>query len=221
MTDGAANPFVPALLRLPDKPCLVVGGGPVATRKVLWLLDAAARVLVVSPEIDARLARLAADSSGTLAVRRERYATHDLTAYALAIAATDDEALNRLVHDDARRAGIPVNVVDVPELCSFYVPGVVRRGPLTICVSTGGRSPALAARLRRELDERYPAHFGAYAEALGRVRDALRELGWDAARRADIIRALCSEDAEESVRDLDEDGMFDRLMETAAKRHAP
>jgi precorrin-2 dehydrogenase/sirohydrochlorin ferrochelatase len=134
-----------ACLDLEDRPCLVVGGGPVALEKVRGLLDCGARVTVVAPEILPDLLDL------PVSFVEGRYQASDLEGRFLVVAATDDEPLNRRVFGDAEARGMLCNVVDVPELCSFILPAVHREGPLAVAVSTGGASPALAKRLRDEI----------------------------------------------------------------------
>ncbi len=153
----------PVNLRLFGRPCLVVGGGTVARRKARALARAGARVTVVAPEVRFRgchvlLRRFrASDVDGTFAV----------------IAATGDAGVNRRVHAACLRRGVPVNVVDVPELCTFTVPATLRRGDLTIAVSTNGRSPALSREIRLELERLYPRAFAAIVRRLGTVRAAV------------------------------------------------
>src|SRR3712207_6396749 len=129
-------PTYPVNLLLDGRPCLVVGGGHIATRKVEGLLACGADVTVIAPEVDAALEAL------PVAVRRRRYEAGDVAGFRLAIAATDDPAVNKAVFDDAEAAGIWVNSADDPDRCSFTLPSVVRRGPLVLSVSTGGHSPA-------------------------------------------------------------------------------
>ncbi len=159
--------YFPALLKVGGEPCLLVGGGAVALQKARALKKAGARIRVVAPKIGAALARLAEQ-----AVRRA-FRTGDIAGQSLVIAATDDPRVNRRVHAACRARRIPVNVVDVPELCSFIVPSVFRRGPVTVAISTGGLSPGLAKALRLRLEALLPASLGRLARELGRVRRRL------------------------------------------------
>ena len=159
------SPYYPALLRLEGRRCLVVGGGVVACRKVRSLREAGARVHVVSPELCAPLRRMEG-----VVLHRRPYRKSDLRGAALVISATDHEAVNRRVAREAVAAGIPVNVVDQPALCSFIVPASFRRGRLTITVSTGGASPALAAAIRRRLERLFGKEYSRLLEALAAVR---------------------------------------------------
>ena len=131
--------------------CLVVGGGPVATEKVEKLLEHGAVVRLVSPETTDSLAAMVA--SGAVAEHRARaYAPEDLDGCFLVIAATNLDAVNRMVWQDAEARNLLCNVVDVPPLCNFIVPSIVRRGELALAISTGGASPVVAKHIRRELE---------------------------------------------------------------------
>ena len=134
-----------ACLDLEGESCLVVGGGPVALEKVQGLLECGARVTVVAPELVEGLAALPVEWL------ERPYESDDLDGRRLAVVATSDTRLNRRVHADAAARSLLVNVADVPELCSFILPAVHRQGSIAVAVSTGGASPALAQRLRREI----------------------------------------------------------------------
>lgn len=159
----------PLFALIEDRSCLVVGGGPVGERKVRDLLTAGARVTLVSRELTPGLGQLAVQG-------RIRYVPGDfrpahLEGMILVIGATDDQQVNALVSAAAQARGLLVNIVDQPELCTFIVPAQVRRGPLTLAVSTGGASPALARRLREELEERFGADYALYLRILKALRD--------------------------------------------------
>jgi precorrin-2 dehydrogenase / sirohydrochlorin ferrochelatase len=159
----------PVFLNIDDKPCLVVGGGAVGERKVQDLLLAGARVTLVSRDITPVLAAMAAQS--LITYRREDFSPEHLTGMVLAIAATNDLHTNQQVSAAAQSRGLPVNVVDQPALCSFAVPATIRRGDLTLAIGTGGRSPALAKKLRRDLEQVYGPEYGPYLELLGAIRE--------------------------------------------------
>ncbi len=161
--------YYPIMMDLTDKPCLVVGGGKVALRKVKSLLEAGARVTLISPEIDKELAE-----SGIEILQRS-FEPGDTLAFKLVFAATDSRELNARISEEAAGAGIPVNVVDDPELCSFIVPAVVRRSDLVISVSTGGKSPALAKKIRKELEEIYGREYSILVDLLGEIRELVKE----------------------------------------------
>lgn len=159
--------YFPALLKVKGEPCLLVGGGAVALQKARALKKAGARIRVVAPRIGAVLARLADE------VLRRPFRENDVAGQTLVIAATDEPGINRRVHAACRSRRIPVNVVDVPELCSFIVPAVFRRGPVTVAISTDGLSPSLAKALRLRLEVLLPSSLGNLARELGRVRRRL------------------------------------------------
>lgn len=159
----------PLFALLEDRACLVVGGGAVGERKVEDLLRAGAKVTVVSREITPRLADLAA--AGRIVFIQGDFDPRYLEGVTLVVGATDDQEVNRRVSLAAQARGLFVNIVDEPDLCTFIVPAQVRRGPLTIAVSTGGASPALARQLREELEQRFGEDYGRYLRVLKTVRD--------------------------------------------------
>ncbi|HEX4870243.1 MAG TPA: siroheme synthase CysG [Moraxellaceae bacterium] len=175
--------YLPIFLNLRDQRCLVAGGGDVALRKASMLLRAGARVQVVAPAIDPALQeKLAAGQGG---FRLGRYAPSDLDGVVLAVAATDDEAVNQQVHDDCRARGLPVNVVDNPALCSFIFPSIVDRSPLMVAVSSAGQSPVLARLLRARLETTIPAAYGRLSQICGEFRTLAKQTFADTnARRA-------------------------------------
>lgn len=171
----------PLYLKIDGRRCVVVGGGTVARRKVASLLDYGARVSVVSPELCPELEDFAA--RGEIEAIRRGFEAGDLDGAILAIAATDKESVNRAVLDAGRAAGVWVNVVDVPALCDFYVPASIRRGPIEIAIGTSGQCPALAKRLRIELEKAVGPEYEPYAELCGRLRTALQARVPEAERR--------------------------------------
>jgi siroheme synthase-like protein len=162
----------PLFVELAGRRCLVLGGGDVATRKVDGLLAAGAAVTVISPAVTPALAVLAAKRHLEHVARG--YAPGDLDGFALAFAATDDGAINAAVAAEGRRLGVWVNAADDPAHCDFILPSVLRRGALTVAVSTGGASPALARVVREEIEACVPAGYAALADVAGDVRRSLR-----------------------------------------------
>ncbi len=163
--------YYPVNLDIEDRRCLVVGGGAVGTRKVLSLMDCGASVRVVSPDVTEQLKSL--HDRGEIEVRCREYRSSDLEGAFLVIGATDDEDENRKIHSDASKLGILCNIADRPEICSFVLPAVVKRGDLTIAVSTSGKSPAFAKHLRMELEDRYGEEYTAFLELMGAIRHRL------------------------------------------------
>ena len=164
--------YYPAYLDLRGRACVVVGGGDVAYGKVLGLLPCGAEVTVVSPEAHPGIARFAA--RGKLRWERRGYRPGDVAGAFLAIAATDDRATNEAVYQEAVGCKALVNVVDVPDRCQFVAAAVFRRGRLTAAISTGGASPALASRLRRELTALWGPEYGQLTSTYRRLRGAVR-----------------------------------------------
>jgi siroheme synthase-like protein len=159
--------FMPCL-DLRDRPCLVIGAGPVGLEKIRGLLAAGGDVTVVAPEAEDEVERLTAD--GRITWHRRVYAEADLDGQLLVFAATSDTELNVRVYRDAERRSMLVNVVDVPPLCNFIMPAMVRNEPLAIAISTSGASPALAKRLKREIAERYGGPYARLAVLLAGLR---------------------------------------------------
>jgi uroporphyrin-III C-methyltransferase/precorrin-2 dehydrogenase/sirohydrochlorin ferrochelatase len=164
--------LLPIFLDMQGRPCLVVGGGATAARKVSNLLRAGADVTVVSPDLCDALARKV--ESGTLRHEARRFAPDDIAGQRLVIAATDDHAVNRQIAQLANDADIPVNVVDDPDACTFVLPSIVDRSPVTIAVSSGKTSPVLARMLRTRLEALIPAGYGRLAELSGRYRERVK-----------------------------------------------
>jgi precorrin-2 dehydrogenase/sirohydrochlorin ferrochelatase len=177
--------YLPIFLDVTGRKCVVVGGGEIAARKVEALLEAGAHVTVVGPHLSPLLESIAARRLVTHIARD--YERGDIRGCVLLYAATDDPKLHRELVAEARGLGIPVNVVDVPELCTFISPAVVNRGDLQIAISTSGASPAFAARLRRELEDQFGAE---YALTLAVLRAARRRLHADEMDPADRMRRL-------------------------------
>jgi precorrin-2 dehydrogenase/sirohydrochlorin ferrochelatase len=191
--------YYPVFLKLRGRKAVVVGGGRVAERKILSLLKAGADVTVISPDITPKIEK--ERLKGFLTHINRRYRSRDLCDAFLVIAATDSLTTNEKV---SRDAPCLVNVVDTPHLCNFIVPSAMKRGPLTIAVSTGGVSPALSRSLRKELEKEYSFEFARYLELLRRVRAEAMEAIPDQKKRSRFLKALASE---EILRTLREKGL--------------
>jgi len=161
----------PVNLAVQGRPCLIVGGGPVARRKAEGLLACGAAVTVVAPDVDAELAAL------PVTVERRPYRAGDASRYRLVIAATDDGTANAAVAADAEAAGVWVNAADDIERSSFTLPSVGRRGPIVVAVSTGGQSPAFAAWLRRRIEAELGGEYEVLLRLLSEARDTIRAAG--------------------------------------------
>jgi precorrin-2 dehydrogenase / sirohydrochlorin ferrochelatase len=180
-------------LKLEGQRCLVVGAGDVAKSKIAGLLDAAAKVRVVAPEATLQVQSWAA--AGQIEWLARPCELSDLDGMFLVVAATFSPELHEQIHTEARRRGVLCNVVDVPELCDFYYPAVARRGALQIAVSTSGESPALAQRLRKELEEQFGPEYEVWLRQLGEEREKLFAASMDPEERKRLLHDLASADA--------------------------
>jgi len=214
VADMLAVPFYIACLRLSGRRCLVVGGGDVGLEKVEGLLTCDAAVTLVAPEAHPELAALAGE--GSIRWEQRRYESSDLEGSFLVVAATDDSEVNIGVHEDAEARAMLVNVVDVPPLCNFILPAIVRSGPLAIAISTAGASPALAKRMKREIAEQFGEDYARLAVILNDAR------GWAKAtlptfqERRDFFESIVSGEPDPIVllREGDEAGVV-ALIEAA------
>ncbi len=167
--------YFPLFVALSGRACLVVGGGPVGERKVVALLAAGARVTIVSPRLTPALTRLVSNRRARHV--RRRYRGGDLAGVALAFTTTGDVRVDGEVAADGRRRGVWVNAADDPAHCDFILPSVLRRGMLTVAISTGGASPAVARAVREELEQTITDAQGTLVEVANEVRRALRARG--------------------------------------------
>lgn len=161
--------FYPVFLNLKNKLCVVIGGGKVAERKVISLLKAGAKVKIISPEVTETLKKLI--QTRDIQWEKRPYQEEDLKEAFLVIAATSSPEVQVRVFQEAEEKGIPCNVVDKPELCSFIVPSVVQRGDLLIAISTGGASPAVARRIREKLESLFGEEYTIYLRLMRKIRE--------------------------------------------------
>jgi len=180
----------PMFVKLPGRRCLVVGGGKVAEGKAESLLTSGAAVVVVAPEVTDKIATW--NREQRLIWHARQFQPSDLDGSFLVIAATGAGAVNESVYREAEARGILCNTVDEPERCHFYYPAVVRRGRLQIAISTGGLSPALASRLRQELEEQFGPEYERWLEELGAMRRDTFARRLDPQRRAGLLKRLAS-----------------------------
>lgn len=194
------NTYPISLVHLDRVRCLVIGGGRIAGRKVAGLLAAGARVVVISPILCSRLEDLAA--SGDIEVTRRTYRPGDLQGAFLVIAATDDPATNGQIWEEAQERGTLVNAVDDRDHCTFIAPAVVRRGALTLAISTSGRCPALSRHLRERLESEFGPPYEPFLDLVGELRERVlgvlpfdrRNALWDQVFRSDVLDLLASGD---------------------------
>ena len=173
---SATSPFAyPVVLSVAGRHCLVVGGGAIAARKARGLVEADAHVTVVSPRLGPELLALA--EAGQLRWIPREYGAADLAGAVLVMVATDRGEVNARVAADARAAGVWVNCADDPQHCDFILPAVVRRGAVSVAISSGGASPAVTRLIREDLEALVPADYAALTEVVASVRRTLRDAG--------------------------------------------
>jgi precorrin-2 dehydrogenase/sirohydrochlorin ferrochelatase len=184
----------PLFLKLQDRRCLVVGAGTIAEGKIAGLLDTGARLTVVAPQATPQVLQWAKFSK--IEYLQRAFETADLDEMFLVVASTSNSVLHRQIFAETRKRGILCNVVDVPELCDFYYPAVVQRGSLQIAVSTSGESPALAQRLRKQLEVQFGPEYEGWLETLAVARTELQaNKTLDPQERKRRLHALVTEEA--------------------------
>ena len=191
--------YYPIFVDLSGQPCLVVGGGRVAERKVASLLDAQARVSVISPTLTRQLGAWAAELR--INAEQRAYQSGDMHGFRLVFAATSDEDLHHRLAAEARTARVLLNVVDRPALCAFIVPAVVSQGDLRIAVSTGGASPAMAKKIRHQLSADFGPEYAQALQLLARVRERVAEEQLSSQERQRRFHALVNSPLLDYLRD--------------------
>ena len=217
--DMLETPVYIACLRLSGRRCVVVGGGEVGLEKVEGLLACGGQVTLVAPDAVPELATLAEE--GSIGWKRRAYEPTDLEGTFIVIAATNDTAVNIAVYEDAERRAMLVNVVDVPPLCNFILPAIVRQGSLAIAISTQGASPALAKRMKREISEQFGEHYAQLALILNEARGWAKDTLPTYRDRKEFFEGIVNGDPDpiELLRSGREDGVRE-LIEAAKERHS-
>ena len=191
---GETTPALfPMFVKLEGRKCLVVGAGRIAESKIPGLLEAGAEIHVVAPEANATVAEWS--RSGRITWERRTFHNADLDRIFLVIAATSIRDLNATIFRGAQQRNILCNAVDDPANCDFYYPAVVRRGALQLAISTAGLSPALAQRIRRELEEQFGADYAGWLEQLGEAREELFSQDIDPEKRRQILHQLAGRES--------------------------
>jgi len=167
-------PYYPIFLDIEDRDVVIIGGGNVCARKAETMMNYGARVTVVSPEFTEEIEGWA--RNGRLEIRRKTYEESDLDGANIVIASTDVQSINEQIAADCRRRRIPVNVVDVTPLCEFIVPAIVDKGSVTLAISTGGKSPALARTLKEDLYRLIGPEYAEVNDALGTLRESAKRV---------------------------------------------
>jgi len=203
--------YYPVFLNQQGRRCVVIGGGPIAEGKVQGLLEADAVVTVIAPELTARLQGWA--SEARVASIRRGYQPGDLADAFLAIGATNDRGVNEAVWEEAVARNIPINVVDDTPHCNFIAPSILRRGDLTVAISTSGKAPALAVRLREQLAQQIGDEHARFLELAGTLREPLAERYPDFEQRKALWYRLVDSDVLELLRQGDEVSARQRIAE--------
>jgi precorrin-2 dehydrogenase/sirohydrochlorin ferrochelatase len=214
------TPFYIACLRLKGRRCLVVGGGEIGLEKVEGLLACDADITLVAPEAGPELAALAAE--GSIRWEPRTYQSTDLDGCLIAIAATNDTDVNISVFHDAEERAMLVNVVDVPPLCNFILPAIVRTGPLAVAISTAGASPALAKRMKHEIGEMFGEPYATLAVLLNDARGWAKSTLPTYQDRKEFFESIVGGDPDpiELLRAGETDAVR-ALIESAQLTHAP
>lgn len=208
----------PIMVNMNSKSAVIIGGGEVAARKVSDLLEAGATVKVISPEFNDEIIKAAGLYRDKVVLLKRKYEKNDLNGAFLVFSATNDSAVNADVFREAEDLGILINAVDDPPNCSFYVPSFVRKGDFLFALSTGGASPAMAARLRREIEKHIPEDIDLVLEKLKKARALLKEEEcfscMESSERGKILKKIVSDDKLlESINSCSDDDMIDFLFD--------
>jgi precorrin-2 dehydrogenase/sirohydrochlorin ferrochelatase len=189
----------PMFLKLEGRRCLVVGAGTIAEGKIGGLIATDAQIRVVAPEATAQVQAWAGEAK--IDWERRKFQASDLQGAFLVVASTSSTALHEEIYAEARRLGVLCNIVDVPHLCDFFYPAIVRRGSLQIAISTAGESPALSQRLRKELEKQFGPEYEAWVAAIGETRAELATRDLSAEDRKEILHELASREFYERFRE--------------------
>ena len=187
----------PMFMKLSGKRCLVVGAGKVGEPKIGGLIDTGARIHVVAIAASDQVREWA--DAGKIDLELRAFSSSDLDGMFLAVVATASRSLNERVYLEAQERGVLCNVVDVPDLCDFFYPAVVRRGDLQIAISTAGQSPSLAQKLRQQLEHQFGDGYAAWVEQLGETRRLVLASGLDKETKWKLLHSLASREAFEAA----------------------
>ncbi|MBU2623388.1 MAG: bifunctional precorrin-2 dehydrogenase/sirohydrochlorin ferrochelatase [Proteobacteria bacterium] len=203
--------YYPVNLDIQTRKCLVVGGGDVGTRKVITLLECGAVVTAVSIKANEKLLKLA--ESGLIELKRRPYTETDLGGMFLVICATDDEELNRQVSRDAEKYNMLCNIADRPEACNFILPALVKRGDLVIAVSTSGKSPAFAKKIRKDLEKQYGVEYADFLKLMGAIRKKLLSYSHEHEAHKPLFEMIINKEIVQLIKNNDTDKIDSVLFE--------
>ncbi|MFO7556031.1 MAG: bifunctional precorrin-2 dehydrogenase/sirohydrochlorin ferrochelatase [Desulfobacterales bacterium] len=203
--------YYPVYLDIQKRNCLVVGGGSVGTRKVMMMLACGANVTVVSPVATEKLRELF--NNGAAELKERPFKISDLDGQFLVIGATDNQDLNRRIHAEAERRGLLCNIADRPEACNFILPSIVNRGDLIIAISTSGKSPAFAKKLRKHLEKEFGDEYAQFLNLMGAIRKKLLSQDHEPEAHKHLFEQLIERDLVQMIKEDDKDSVNSLLHE--------
>jgi precorrin-2 dehydrogenase len=193
--------YYPVNLDIRNRKCLVVGGGDVGTRKVMTLLECGATVVVISPAVTAKIDELS--KNDLIKLEKRSFKLTDLDQMFLVIGATDNPELNRQIHTGAERLGMLCNIADRPEVCNFILPAIVNRGDLIIAISTSGKSPAFAKKMRKDLEKEFGTEYAEFLKLMGGIRNKLLSQDHEPEAHKPLFEKLIQRDLVKMIKDRD------------------
>ena len=215
--------YYPVNLDIRNRKCLVVGGGTVGTRKVITLLKCGAKVTVVSSDVAEKLQELS--DGDIIKLEKRPFQISDLDEMFLVMGATDNQEINREIHSEAERLGVLCNIADRPEVCNFILPAIVNRGDLIIAISTSGKSPAFAKKIRKDLEKVFGTEYAGFLKLMGEIRNKLLSEDHKPEAHKHLFEQLIQRDLVKMIKDrniaavnsllfeiLGEGYIFDELM---------
>ncbi|MBW2574124.1 MAG: bifunctional precorrin-2 dehydrogenase/sirohydrochlorin ferrochelatase [Deltaproteobacteria bacterium] len=215
--------YYPVNLDIRNRKCLVVGGGTVGTRKVMTLLNCGAKVTVVSSDVAEKLQELS--DGDIIKLEKRPFQISDLDEMFLVMGATDNQEINREIHSEAERLGVLCNIADRPEVCNFILPAIVNRGDLIIAISTSGKSPAFAKKIRKDLEKVFGTEYAEFLKLMGEIRNKLLSEDHEPEAHKHLFEKLIKRDLIKMIKDrniaavnsllfeiLGEGYIFDELM---------
>lgn len=203
--------YYPVYLDIQNRNCLVVGGGSVGTRKVMTLLDCGATVVVVSPAVTEKIEDFS--NNGLIKLERRFFKASDLDKMFLVIGATDNQELNRQIHTGAERLGILCNIADRPEDCNFILPAIVNRSDLIIAISTSGKSPAFAKKIRKDLEKVFGIEYAEFLKLMGEIRNKLLSEDHEPEAHKHLFEQLIKRDLVKMIKERQTENIDSLLFE--------
>ena len=203
--------YYPVYLDIKDRDCLVIGGGSVGTRKILTLLSCGANVTVVSTAATEKLHQLS--NNGVIKLKERPFQTTDLDDRFLVIGATDNQKLNFNIHAEAERRGLLCNIADRPKVCNFILPSIVNRGDLIIAISTSGKSPAFAKKLRKHLEKEFGDEYAELLKLMGAIRKKLLSQDHEPEAHKHLFEQLIERNLVQMLKEGDTESINSLLLE--------